>query len=432
MIRRVTLGCTFSVLALLGFAGTAHSADSRIITTRGTLEVFHSDNFATGEANYDLRLRNRLGVTKIEASEEPAGFSAGPEQYGGQRVQIRGTKLDGKLVIGAGSVKVLSGKRQLASASVAPVRRTAVLLVNFRNNTSQPWSASEVRDTMFASSDSVAAYYLEQSYGKMTYAGDVFGWYTIGESDTPCNQDVWAASARSMAQAAKVKLRSYDQVVYIFPRAAACQWVGYATVPGSEAWLNGTINRQKIAHELGHNLGSAHASSALCQENGRWVPMGGLCTVGEYGDPFDPMGNGLHHMSAARKAAMGWLPAANVAVASSSGVYTIAAQESLASAPQLLSVPYGGGGYWLCIEYRKPFPLFDAFSPADPVVNGVTIRVCPPGGGPSFLLDADTASLGLLDSSLKPGNTFLISWLGISVTTTSAGGSTASVQVQRP
>jgi len=422
----------FSVLALGGFSGTAHSADSQIITKRGTLEVFHSDNFATGEATYDLRLRNRLGVTKLETSEEPTGFSAGPEQYGGRRLQIRGTKLDGKLVIGEGSVTVLSGKRQLASSSVAQVRRTAVLLVNFRNNTSQPWSAAEVRDTVFASSDSVAAYYLEQSYGKMTYGGDVFGWYTIGENDTPCNQGVWAASARAKAQAAGVNLGSYDQVVYIFTRAAACQWNGYATVPGSEAWLNGTINRQTIAHELGHNLGSAHASSALCQETGRWVTMGGLCTVGEYGDPFDPMGNGLRHMSAARKAAMGWLPAANVAVASSSGVYTIAAQESLAAGPRLLYVPYGRGGYSLCIEYRMPFPQFDAFSPADPVVNGVTIRVCPPGGGPSFLLDADTASLGLLDSSLKPGHTFVIGWLGISVSTTSAGGSTASVQVSRP
>ena len=55
-----------------------------------------------------------------------------------------------------------------------------------------------------------------------------------------------------------------------------------------------------VAHELGHNLGDYHSRSKACD--------GASCSVSEYGDDADVMGNPTSgHMNAFQKERLGWL-----------------------------------------------------------------------------------------------------------------------------
>jgi hypothetical protein len=77
--------------------------------------------------------------------------------------------------------------------------------------------------------------------------------------------------------------------VYGFPQSNGCGWAGLGTVGGnpSAAWTNGTFNLLVVGHEMGHNFGLYHAHSLICPG----VTLGTNCSTGEYGDPFEIMGN---------------------------------------------------------------------------------------------------------------------------------------------
>ncbi|HET9934377.1 MAG TPA: zinc-dependent metalloprotease family protein, partial [Polyangiaceae bacterium] len=185
--------------------------------------------------------------------------------------------------------------------------KVAVILANFSNDTSQPITAAAARDMVFGSASSANAYYQSVSFGirslvgKLATSGDVFGWYTLAAKNDACDYASWGTAARAAAQAAGVDLSGYDHVIHYFPRAASCGWAGVGQVPGKYTWINGS-NSQTVAHELGHNFGSHHASTLICtNSSGARVSISPTCTLNEYGNPFDVMGSGYHHLTAFNK-----------------------------------------------------------------------------------------------------------------------------------
>ena len=97
-----------------------------------------------------------------------------------------------------------------------------------------------------------------------------------------------------------------QNLVYVFPQMSACGWSGLAYIGASGVWSNGRNSLLVYGHELGHNFGLLHAGSLRC---GATV-MTGPCTVSEYGDPFNVMGNQRPmHFSALQKAILGWIAA---------------------------------------------------------------------------------------------------------------------------
>src|SRR3954454_19657625 len=159
--------------------------------------------------------------------------------------------------------------------------RVAVLLVNFADSGSQPWTPSQVSQTAFVAPNSTAAYYATQSWGKVTVSGDVYGWYTLPATGGRCNVDAWASSARSAATAAGVNLNAYDSVAYAFPYQSSCGWSGLAEMPGHQLWLNGDVSTRVLAHELGHNMGVHHAGTLSCTSGGAAVAMSSDCSFDE-------------------------------------------------------------------------------------------------------------------------------------------------------
>jgi chitodextrinase len=319
------------------------------------------------------------------------------------------------------------GANEIEPAPEAPPprlgeRTAAVVLLNFEDDHSQPFTPADALEWTFASDDSVRAWYDDVSFGRLSLigsadpAGDVHGWVTIDRGDG-CDHVAWGRAAEEELAERGVSTAGYDHVVFAFPRTAACAFLGAAFVNGRESYVNGPATARNwleiVAHELGHNLGTMHASSWGC-ENHEGVPVAisYSCQISEYGDPFDMMGHSnRHHMNAHHKAAVGFLDLANVATVAAAGRYRVAPVEWRTDGVQLLRVPFdkdeSGAVRYYELEYRQPTAL-DDFAAGDPVVNGVTIRVGhdPELNSSTWLVDTTPETSSRTDAPLVAGATF--------------------------
>lgn len=386
----------------------------------GTLTTWHGDTFTTP---VDVG----AGIDTTIAGVVPLGSPAPDLQLlAGHRVRVQAERRGRHFVV-SGEPEVTGGPMPLAATGT---RTVAVILFNFSNATSQPWTPASVRGVVFDNPNSVDEYYRDASYGKLALSGDVFGWYTIAATNAGCAYTTWASQARSAAIAAGVNVNAYQHIVYAFPQASSCGWAGLAYLPGSSSWINGAMTLRVVGHELGHNFGVHHASTLACTTNGTPSTFGDSCTQSEYGDPFTIMGSAQtrHHVNWHR-AQLGWVP--EVQPLSSATVLLTPAELSGASGRFWVS---RNDGTFLNFEFRQPFGLFDNFSPGDPVVNGVSIRIAPALSSlvQSKLLDANPTTSSFLDSALGVGQTVVDPSTGISITTLSVGLVGALVSIQDP
>jgi chitodextrinase len=342
----------------------------------------------------------------------------------GKRVTVRGVRRGGVLVAAAGGAQQVGGS---VVAAATGSRRVAVLLVNFTNDTRQPWTHAAVRNVVFDGASSVAAYYADASYGLFGFTGDVFGWYTIPDDNAGCDYNGWGSKARASAASAGVDLSPYDNVVYAFPGASSCGWSGLAYLPGRDSWINGAMSLRVVSHELGHNWGVHHASTLSCTSAGARVTLGGTCTANEYGDPFTVMGSAsTYHHNNWHRAQLGWLGMQTV---TANGTYSLAPAE-LSSGTRLLRVARGDGTYFH-LEFRQPTLPFETFSASSPVANGVSVRLAP---GPtslvqSKLLDSTAATTSFSDSALAAGASLVDPVSGVRISTVSVSPAGSSVTI---
>ena len=255
------------------------------------------------------------------------------------KLRVRGRLVHGGLAVEHLAELHRSPIRTLATAAPGP-RRVAVLLFNFTNDRSQPWSTTHgVQHDVHGRRARSASYFQEESFGATTMTGDVFGWYQLPTSSSGCAIDSWAASANAAAAAAGVNLSSYQHVVYAFPYVMDCGWAGLAEMPGSHVWINGSFVLRTLGHELSHNLGVHHAASLSCINGTSKVALGTTCSYSEYGDPFDVMGQGGRHTSAWHKGQIGWLDPLAQQTVTASGTYTITPMEWASGGVQSLRDP---------------------------------------------------------------------------------------------
>lgn len=301
------------------------------------------------------------------------------------------------------------------------VLHTAVVLINFTNDQSQPWTPAQARSIVFDGPTSVAAFYLEASYGKQTLAGDVFGWWTVPYPNNPCDTLSWKNAARQMALAQGVNLDTdYDHVALVWPRSSVC---GFNARAGS--FYNGDFREYSVAHEVGHSFGLNHANGWRCTDaSGNFVPLSTSCANAEYGDIFDTMGASLEHFNGWEKVRLGWL--SNTQTITQSGRYTISPLEWQPQLdPQTLFISRADGSVF-SLEFRQSYG-FDAGNATDRTFNGVMIRVVPVVSqqtAQSFLIDAHPGgSLSWFDAPLTPGETLVDPLGGVSISIVSVGTS---------
>ena len=430
-----------TLFALAALMTIAPAALARTTVLSGVVQLQHGDAKAPGApARYVYSLRTTKGSVALRL--------AGPKSLvPGSYVRVRGTRR-GSLLRVTGVRRVAppnaAARRLVARAQLvvkaAPVSpQLAVVLINFSDNTSQPFTPAAVASSLFSNPSSVAAYYTEQSHGKTMLTGTVFGWYTIAAPGLDCdsNFEMWASLARAKVGSA---INAYSNVMYIFPTLpdAQCGWAGLGDMPGSETWINGYVQLRVMAHELGHNFGVHHANSYNCTVGGTRVAVAAdaNCTSTEYGDPFTVMGTGsTRQFPAFHKGELGWLQPTSTYTVTSSGTYTIAASEEDTASTQLLRIPRTGGA--LYVDVREPYgTYFDNFLPGSGPVSGVMLRKGPSAYNrtqPS-LIDATPGTAGssaFNDAALAVGQSVTDPVSGVTITTTAltAGGATVTVTV---
>ena len=199
-----------------------------LVQRSGTFTILHADG-RDAVATRQWTLVDGLQSTPVRA---PADIWIEP----GSRVRLEGTMQNGALVLG----DTLTAVTQLAPAqltgglSAAPsTETTAVVQFYFAGQTSGLPASPDV--TMTSGPMSLRAYYLEQTYGDITFETTVFAPPSRLRSRRPP-----AAAARTprsttgrtrRRRSPASTRRRYKHIVYVFPAAAACAWAGLAEMP---------------------------------------------------------------------------------------------------------------------------------------------------------------------------------------------------------
>jgi hypothetical protein len=391
----------------------------------GKLQATVFDDFRHGSSvtRYHLRSGDReIAVRPTELAAEA-----------GEHVAVTGEMQDGRLV---GSVEATGNGAQAEAVTPGP-RKAAVILFTFGG--SAPWTQEATRSEVFTGASSVNAFYKEESYGdisltgKLRSDGDVFGWYSVNTPTAGCPYSTWRAKAEEAAEDAGLDLSGYQHLMFELPYQSSCSWLGVAGLNSNWLMVNGSFGGKgsTTAHELGHDLGLLHAGSWTCTSGGVRVQISNSCTVAEYGDPFDVMGNqSFRHSSGWNLAKLGILGPDNVKTVETSGTYTLHSALNPTSQPTVLRVPRteSAGGFvtsWYYLEIRQTGGVFENVSDAS--TTGVSIRVTEEGAT-SLLLDANPGTAGFGDAPLGAGETF--NGGVVKFKTLSAGGGAATVSVQ--
>ena len=427
-------------LALLALGGLAHpssaaSSSAALQTTEtGELVELVADNFAAGTAGTEWALqRDNRSFVALEGLD-----AATARGLVGKRVTVRGKalgrhKLDASSVQAATQAGTTSETLAATSGTAQAYDRVGVVMVNFADDTRRPVTADDLRATLGGSSTDVDDHFQDSSEGQLGIHSDVFDWVTVERgSASSCDYSAWGNAARTALTSSGVDLSSYQHVMFFWPQQSACSWAGLGQMPGSTTWINGSNTTRVLAHELSHNLGEHHASSAgSCVEGGVSVVIPAStsdCTVSEYGDAFTIMGSSSFYLhTAASRVHRGWMEATTAAVGAD-GSWTIAPVDA-GSGTRLLRIPRGDGSY-LSLEYRQPQGSFDTFSATSPAATGVTIRLDHGvGNRQTVLFDANPATATLGDAPLSAGRSVTDPVSGARITVDSVSGSGAQVSV---
>jgi hypothetical protein len=413
-------------------ASRANAQASQTLQAVGTLRLAHGDYFDIGRGEFMFH------VETDDGNMVPLKFAALPDALqAGMRVIVTGKMdVDGVSVL-PDNIAILALAPSGADISPAAVttKYVLVILMRYADQLTMPFTQAAVQTTYGGGpgTGSVAEYYKEVSSGLRLLNVTVTPWMQSA-ANKPATCDFSGSittTGNALATAAGYGLGNYQHYVYVFPNMSVCGWAGLAYVPGSRSYSNGYNTTSVYGHELGHNFGLLHAGSLDCTVN----VIGGSCSVTEYGDPFDIMGNSsTKHINAQQKDYLGWLPIGSVLTQSAgSGTYALTPIELGGGTTYAVTVPTRTNrAYWM--EYRQPIGYFDQGMSAFPN-NGVQVRVESPfewvtGADDTQVLDMTPATSTLGDAALLVGKNFRDSTTGVSLSVLAATPTTLSLFVQ--
>jgi hypothetical protein len=412
----------------------------------GTLAILHADYFAEGTSRFVYEIHEAAGaIREMRLGSMPSELEPGMRLRVVGRAESEGAAMiPDRITILARPPATTSAAAETV-AKAATVNTVLVIMANFNNTAAPALTSTQAQQVMTTNSDSVANFFRETSYGQqLTNVTVTPNWVTMNMAKpASCNTSDWQGIGNAASTAAKAYSTLYDPaaynfVVYVFPSVPSCGWYGLAYIGSPhKSWINGVaaFNTGTIGHEMGHNFGLLHAASLRCSAGA----IGGSCSVTEYGDPFDTMGNQrTMHYNAMQKSKLAWIPSTSVKThAGGSATYTLSPLEVAGASTYAVKIPttLSKRTYW--IEFRQPIG-FDSPLAAFPN-NGAEIRVAAPfetlcAGCDTYsddtqLLDMTTGTSAFTDATLAPGQTYNDPTYGINVTVLSATSSALTIQV---
>jgi len=450
-----------SSFALLGCGAPGSAGDELVIddgALRGELAVYISDS-ADGHSETHYALRGPSGVERpllFDPSVRDADLQPGSELKVWGNDSLDGVRVT-KFQPIAPALEQRTGALQSGTA-YAP-RSFAFVLIDMGGGFNPTISSADVLGRMIDNSDSIRNYYINDSYGLQDITTQVFGpiKYTLNGCATTSNSTGPGQLANDLRSMIPGTFQHY--LWYFGTNQSACQWSGLASLgtpdkPSKDTWYNASTNCVVLVQEPGHNFGMQHSSSLACP-GASLADDPNSCTASEYGDLFDPMGNGCRHMNAWQKTFQGWMSGCNGVAITSSGTFTLLPFENRCDGAQFLKIkapkvrsfmrPAGGGGgattetlAYYYVELRTPVDFDGTLGNRSALTPSLLIHVADDvhsrtqKGLHTFLLDmtpTTTGSRAFNDAALPVGSTFTDPAGGLSITATGVSATQATVTV---
>ncbi|MDP5293448.1 Ig-like domain-containing protein [Oceanimonas sp. CHS3-5] len=408
----------------------------------GTVEAYYED-YEDGSH----RLRHFLTTP---AGERMSLHLAGAHSdlNSGDEIQAEGVLLETEQQGLSYLAFTADGSTMTTTATAAPTQttgdqRTLVLMVNFEDDTSQPFTEAEISNAVFGTASD---FFFENSHGLMSLSGEVHGWYTLPMSASGCDSVMTNELADQAALADGIDLSAFQRIVLVQPKRSSCGWAGLSSLGGqpSRVTLNGNITDRITTHEVGHTLGLHHAHSWDCQGS----VLEGECRQWEYGDSLDVMGGRLAHLNSYHKTQLNWFDGPDsVLEVQQSGVFNLEPYSTEQGPdPKALKIlrsqdPVTGLRSWLYVEYRQPVGfdsiiVEDSTFDSDNILDGVIVRIGEEDDHyyGSYLLDMTPDSRvggDHMDPALAVGRSFTDPESGITISTqwTDTNGAQVAVEM---
>ena len=327
----------------------------------------------------------------------------------------------------------------LAVAKRPMLGNKPVLLLHTQYSNWPPTDFEKVKGGFIGNAEetrSFAAAMLTASHNRLRFMVDSVTGLDLGPRPEDCPSTALRLKAMELARNKGYDTGKYAYIAVEIP-STSCSWVGLAARPGSWAMANDNGWKPWLwQHEFGHSLGGPHAKSLEhCQSHQGIVEVGGEgCTVTNAGDVSDSLNGGAGKLTPIPyQYFAGWLTDEEVPEVVANGEYRISPLfgDNKPGASKGLRI-FRSDGTYLMVEFRQPHLPFEDWSPTDPFVNGVIVRIAnfAPGYVSSTLVDTTPDSAkGMQDAPLMKGKSLndLLSGKKITVREVASTGATILV-----
>ncbi|MFA6325202.1 MAG: hypothetical protein WCX46_03180 [Candidatus Paceibacterota bacterium] len=290
-----------------------------------------------------------------------------------QNIKIYGYRINNNMI---GTIEDKDEKQKTLTKK-AQNSKQLILLVNLADSTPSTLSANDMYNKIF--NGDLQKFYKEQSYGRIYFSGDVYGWINSNQNSTNiCSSYNASLSNQEIGQFIldnNIDLNNYENFTIInncpnnITSLTGMSMVGGNFAVGNNVYhiSQAIINTNdidgwfwgKLAHEWGHILGLKHSNGLDCGD----ATLGDNCDEIEFGNNFDIMGSGwwglAKHFSSFQKEILGWIPETESLKITESGTYTINDLEKMGNTVKFAKIQtlenYASlPEFPIYLEWRKP------------------------------------------------------------------------------
>jgi len=463
-VKSRILTVTILVLMVVGVFSAQVMGVQSESTLSGILNIIFGDCEARGEPHVVYWLYTGPGEYVRIHPSTPV-----PLNYQGKQVAVTGVfsaLSSGEGIMNATAVTLLDTTP--VSPVVSGTRRIAMLLLRYSDSTGTTPSPSTYYSTLMnPTTNSVNAFYREESYLLLSIQADVFGWYNLPQPRSYyVAGDIYSCGTVNLNRIVNdgvvvadpyVYFPTYDDVSFVMnDYLDCCAWGGGCTITADGQTKNygatweppWAQNVGVYAHEIGHSLGCPHTGfvggntydsiwdveSGGSSFNGVWRSSYYSPAKGGNKDlySYDP----CHHI-AYHKIRMGWIDKWHLETGTWTTTVTVNALAGTRTGFMGIKVYVRGENptkKYFTVEARTKI-YYDQWLPAEGIIIHFVDedRTVPGVAGsenvPAYPIDANPGTTTLNDAQWSVGTTYTNAGYGLSISVLSKSGNSYQVRI---